>query len=71
MLTLIQTRKMEPVPVILVGEEFWNPIVDWLRATALERYETISPEDLDLFQVVNTAEDAFGHIKDSPERKYF
>ena len=58
-LTLIQTDRMQPVPVLLFGEEFWRSIVNW---EALADAGTISAEDLDLFQFVDTAEDAWAAI---------
>ena len=54
-LTLIQTGRMEQVPFLLFGKDFWNEVVGW---DALSRSGTISPEDLSLFQFVETAEDA-------------
>ena len=54
-LTLIQTKKMLPIPVLLFGEEFWRKIIDW---EALAAAGTISAEDLDLFRFVETAEQA-------------
>ncbi|MEO0830574.1 MAG: LOG family protein [Pseudomonadota bacterium] len=54
-LTLIQTGRMERVPVLLFGSEFWHSILDF---EALSEAGTISAEDLDLFRFVETAEDA-------------
>ncbi|MAF80635.1 TIGR00730 family Rossman fold protein [bacterium] len=70
-ITLIQTEKMERVPAVCVGKEFWQPGHDWIRQTMLDKYETVSPEDLDLYHLVDTAEEAFDIIKTSKERKYF
>jgi len=53
-LTLIQTGKMRPVPIVLVGRTFWEPLTDWLRRTVLAENK-VDPADLDLFQVVDTA----------------
>ncbi|MBL4627559.1 MAG: TIGR00730 family Rossman fold protein [Roseicyclus sp.] len=58
-LTLIQTGRMEQVPVILFGEEFWREIVNW---DALVRAGTISTDDLNLFRFVETAQDALDVI---------
>jgi uncharacterized protein (TIGR00730 family) len=55
-LTLIQTRKINRVPVILVGEAFWSGMRHWMQTTLLEREGNIHAEDLDLF-----------HITDSPD----
>lgn len=54
-LTLIQTGRMERVPFLLFGESFWRRIVNW---EALRDAGTISPEDLDLFRFVETAQEA-------------
>ena len=54
-LTLIQTGRMEKVPFLLFGRDFWNSIVNW---EALSDAGTISAEDLDLFKFVETAEEA-------------
>ncbi|MEI4262906.1 LOG family protein [Roseovarius sp. D0-M9] len=54
-LTLIQTDRMKRVPFLLFGEEFWRRIINW---EALAEAGTISDEDLELFQFVETAADA-------------
>ncbi len=59
-LTLIQTHRMEHVPLILFGSEFWNSIVDF---QALADFGTISPDDLDLLNFVDTAEEAWSIIE--------
>ncbi|QBY02130.1 LOG family protein [Rhodophyticola sp. CCM32] len=58
-LTLIQTGRMEQVPVLLFGEAFWREVVNW---DALARAGTIAPADLDLFRFVETARDAMAVI---------
>lgn len=55
-ITLIQTNKIESFPIILVGTEFWRGLVDWIKNTMLEA-GNISPEDLDLFQLVDEKEE--------------
>ena len=56
-ITLIQTEKVNPVPLCLVGKDFWQPGMDWFKNTLL--YEKkVSPEDFDLFTLVDTAEEA-------------
>ena len=56
-ITLIQTKKIEKFPVILVGSIFWKGLLGWIKATLLERFETISAKDLDLIHVVDTSEE--------------
>ncbi len=60
-LTLVQTRKVNQFPVILMGAEFWAPLVTWLRDTLTPR-GLISPEDLELFQVTDDVDDAVRRI---------
>ncbi|WP_299876834.1 LOG family protein [uncultured Sulfitobacter sp.] len=58
-LTLIQTGRMEPLPFLLFGTDFWKKIINW---EALADAGTISAEDLNLFKFVETAEDAMAEI---------
>lgn len=71
MITLIQTKKMNGVPCICVGKEFWEPLDTWIRTSLVQTFKTISPEDIDLYTIVDTPEEAFDIIKESKERKYF
>lgn len=71
MVTLVQTEKMEQVPIICVGADFWSPLDKWIRETLLEKFNTVGGGEEDLYTIVNTAEEAFDLIKNSPERKYF
>ena len=60
-LTLIQTEKIAQFPIILVGTEFWSGLLDWIKSTMLEA-GNISPEDLDLIRLVDTAEEVVSLI---------
>ncbi len=55
-LTLIQTGKIQPLPIILFGEDYWRSIVNFDQLVA---EGMISPEDLELFQFVETANEAW------------
>ena len=59
LLTLIQTGKMKPIPILLFGREFWTRVIDW---DALAEEGTVSRADLDLFRWCETAEEAWEHI---------
>ena len=61
-LTLIQTGKIGRFPIVLVGSEFWNGLLDWFKNTLLEM-KLISEENFSLFRVVDTADEAVAHIK--------
>ncbi len=61
-LTLIQTERIKPFPIVLVGTEFWGGLVDWLKETMLNA-GNISEDDLDLFQVLDDTDDIVNYIK--------
>jgi len=60
--TLIQTKKIPPIPVVLYGREFWEPLMRYFEKDLLKKYKTISPEDLDIFYVADSVEDAYKYI---------
>jgi hypothetical protein len=57
-LTLIQTKKIGRFPIVLVGSEYWSGLIDWIKNVMLEKEKNINPEDLDLFSIVDTPEQA-------------
>ncbi len=63
-LTLVQTNKIAQFPVVLVGSSYWGGLIDWFKNKMLNEEKNINPNDLDLFKVVDTAEDAVKHIVD-------
>lgn len=56
-LTLVQTEKVQPFPVILFGSEYWNGLVDWLQSTMIAE-GCIGPDDMDLFRVIDDVDEA-------------
>jgi len=60
-LTLVQTGKTRRMPIILVGSKFWGGMIDWFRSALLEE-RVISPEDMDLVQVIDDPEAVVGAI---------
>jgi len=71
LMTLIQTKKVSPIPVVFVGKEFWEPLDGWLKEQILGKFEAIDKEDLDIYKIVDSAQEAFEIIKNSPLRKEF
>lgn len=61
-ITLIQTKKIGRFPIVLVGKSYWSGLLDWIKVPLLEDYKTISPEDLNLFRLVDTADEAIEHL---------
>lgn len=60
-LTLVQTLKIKPFPVILIGREFWGGLVDWMTQRLVAE-GCISESDLSLFQVTDSLDEAFDHV---------
>ncbi|MCJ8292596.1 MAG: TIGR00730 family Rossman fold protein [Crocinitomicaceae bacterium] len=63
-LTLIQTKKINKRPVVLLGSEYWTGLVDWIKSAMLEQENNISELDLDLFGIVDSAEEAYDYIEE-------
>ncbi|MFM2195238.1 MAG: hypothetical protein RL092_838 [Bacteroidota bacterium] len=61
-LTLIQTYKIGRFPIVLVGKSFWEGLVNWIKTTLLKAENNINEEDLELFKIVDTAEEAVAEI---------
>ncbi|HMP92496.1 MAG TPA: TIGR00730 family Rossman fold protein [Phnomibacter sp.] len=62
-ITLVQTHKVNRIPLILVGSSYWKGLLEWIKTTMLEE-KMISPEDLDLLVVLDTPKDVVNHILD-------
>ena len=56
-ITLIQTKKIEKFPIILVGSTFWNGLIDWIKETLLKTNKTVSNEDVLSFHIVDEKEE--------------
>lgn len=61
-LTLVQTQKTAKFPIILVGTDFWKGLLDWIKETMLEKEKNVSPDDMYLFKLVDTADEAVNEI---------
>lgn len=57
-LTLIQTKKIGRFPIVLVGTDYWQPLLDWIRKVVDEGYHNISPNDLSLIKLTDSADEA-------------
>ncbi len=63
-LTLIQTKKIGRFPIILMGKDYWAGMLDWIVNTMLGEEKNISPEDMELIQLVDTPQEAVDIIND-------
>jgi len=62
-ITLVQTRKIRPVPIVLVDKQFWKPLVSWFTKTLIPENK-ISPQDLEIFKVLDEPEEIVNYIKE-------
>ncbi|QQS22571.1 TIGR00730 family Rossman fold protein [bacterium] len=69
MLTLIQTKKVDPILIILVNKTFWKPMLKWVEQSMYEKNRAISKSDLSLFKVVADADEAVDLIRHLVARK--
>lgn len=71
LITLIQTNKMRRVPIMLWGSAFWGPLVDWIERQMRDELHTISPDDMNIFQVVDSVEEVMVVVNAMKERAVF
>lgn len=57
-ITLIETRKIGKFPIVLVGKSYWKGLIDWVKDVMLNEEHNISPDDLNVFSIVDTADEA-------------
>lgn len=63
-LTLIQTKKIDPVPVVLVGREYWKGLREWIIETMLQNQQNIKEKDLELIPICDEPEEVIKYIND-------
>ncbi len=56
--TLIQTQKIDPFPIVLVGKSYWNGLLEWIKSVVVAKEHNVSPADLDLISVVDSSDEA-------------
>jgi len=61
--TLIQTRKMLEVPLVLVGSVYWKGLLQWMKEVMMDMENNISPDDFDLLKIADTADEVAEHVK--------
>ncbi len=61
-ITLIQTKKIGRFPIVLVGVDYWAGLLEWITKVMMEEEHNVSPDDLNIFRIVDTAEEAVAFI---------
>jgi len=70
MVTLTQTKKIRRVPIILISEAFWGPLLDWIYTVVYEKNHAIDQKDMDIYHLVDNADAAYEYIKRLPKDKH-
>ena len=61
-LTLVQTRKISQVPMVLMGVSFWTGMLQWMKDIVLDQEHNINPNDLDMLYLTDDVEDAVNYV---------
>ncbi|MEA3399354.1 MAG: TIGR00730 family Rossman fold protein [Patescibacteria group bacterium] len=64
-LTLRQTNKINNIPIILVGSDFWNPLQKFIDETIVEKYKTVDKRELEIYKIVDDEDEILKAIKES------
>lgn len=70
LIVLIQTKKTEPIPVVLVGKDFWSGLLKWIDEQMLKEHHAIDKEETGIYSLVDSIEEAYTIIARTKERKY-
>lgn len=68
-LTLIQTKKMDAVPIVFIGKDYWKGLLDWVTDTMLKKENNINAKDLKLFTITDDPARAVKYINDFYKKK--
>lgn len=63
MTTLVQTRKIDPIPIILVGKSYWTPLLKWIEKDVYQKRKNIDREDMRIYRLVKDANEAHNLVK--------
>ncbi|MFH0952447.1 MAG: TIGR00730 family Rossman fold protein [Patescibacteria group bacterium] len=63
MVTMVQTKKVKPLPIVLVHIKYWAPLLKWLDSDVYKKFQAVSPQDLKLFHLVDGAREAAALVK--------
>lgn len=69
LLTLVQTKKIPKVPIILVGKKYWNKVDEFIRETLFKEINAIDEEDMNIYKIVDSSDEIIEIIKKAPLRK--
>jgi uncharacterized protein (TIGR00730 family) len=70
MVTLIQTKKIRRVPIVIVNRAFWGPLLKWIDETVCKKNHAIEAKDTEIYKLVDNADEAYAYIKSLPKGKH-
>ena len=63
LLMLVQTKKIDPLPIILVGKDFWRPFMKWIEEYVFKEHAAIDKKDMEIYHLAHDTDDAFNIIQ--------
>lgn len=60
--TLVQTKKIRQVPIVLIGKDYWEPLLGFIEKTVYQKYAAVSESDMKLYTLVDSVDEAYEHI---------
>lgn len=63
-ITLVQTKKINSIPVVVYGKEYWTPLLDWVKSSLYEKHQAINKEDIEIYRLVDSVEEAHATVVD-------
>ena len=68
LVTLVQTKKIRPIPIVLVGREYWEPLLSWIDSSLNKQYHTIGEEDMKIYHLTDSVDEAYDLIIELVEK---
>ena len=62
--TLVETKKIDPIPIVLVGKAYWQPLLNWFEETLYRKHNAIGKEDMEIHHLVDNAKEALALIQE-------
>ncbi len=62
-ITLVQTKKIKPVPVVLINKEYWTPLLNWIKQDVYGKNKAIDEKDMNIYKLVDNADEAIEYIR--------
>ena len=68
LVTLVQTKKIRSIPIILIGREYWEPLLAWIDSSLYRKYHTIGKEDMQIYHLIDSVDEAYDLIIELVEK---